>query len=800
MLNNGFIPQLIIPYLPLLDTFTTALTAGNLFNTVSDGSATDRVVTDTTNLLSISGGKLVTPLGPPGSGNPKVVYDPMPRLPGMMVICEHTNTVTGGSGRVGWNSSPTGFGSDAFLMSSGTILITISSSQQGTIGPIAANISHRLCVIMRASGFYFFVKGGVFTNWTFVWSTTTNTSNILYPTISAVGGGGSYTNDYIKTSYTLWLPTPLLSDGFSLLYKSDGFGHNEGITNLLGSGGDNVIWVPNTNYAVSALSLSLGSNLFSNSTFANTSAWVRGSEWSISGGRAVAVAGNLQTITQSVLNTNRWYEMTFDVVSIANGWFSAFMGSSPIGPIITQTGSYVVVGRADSGSDGGIIKDNVVSGSIDNLQVKQIALESMLISPTTYSSTNYVIETGFTLKNLGSPAGIACQIDNIANVQNGVFVYYDYTTGTIRVEKLVSGSYTTVSAITKTYVAGAKLIVKKSGNVYLVFYNGSIVGTPLTISDASIASGTYHALFSGSALNTFSTFNIGNYTTWTSNGATIFNTPSVGSDIISNGGFASDTVWSKGAGWTIASGVATATATAAGSNIVQSTATIGVWYQHTFTITAFTAGSITSRYGAGTQAGPSRTAVGTYTDTNRQVSTTEAGLRTASGSNTLSIDNVIVKPLTLSELIRAVNLNKVDVHAITQIPTYNTSSQCGIITALDSSSSPQNFILVYLDNATIKIDKCVGGTYTNLASAAFTYSSTAYLRVFVRIESGALKIRVFYGTGNIGSEVTVSDVGIVSNTLHGLFSTSEINQMDNLVIFSSGSGNEYSALSVIDEP
>lgn len=378
MLNNGFIPQLIIPYLPLLDTFTTALTAGNLFNTVSDGSATDRVVTDTTNLLSISSGKLNTPLGPPGSGNPKIVYDPMPRLPGMMVICEHTNTITNGSGRIGWNTTPTGFGTDAFLLSSGTIIVTLSSSQQGTVGPIASNTSHRLCVILRAVGFYFFIKGGVFTNWTLVWSTASNSNNILYPTIAAVGGGGSYTNDYIKTSYTLWLPTPILSDSFSLLYKSDGFGHNEGITNLLGNGGGNVTWTPFTNYAIGALSLSLGSNLFSNSTFANTSAWVRESDWSISGSRAVAVAGNVHTITQAVLTVGRWYQMTVDVVTLTNGTFSGYFGSSSISAPISNPGSYTMVARASGSTSGGIIKDNVATGTIDNLEVKQISLESML--------------------------------------------------------------------------------------------------------------------------------------------------------------------------------------------------------------------------------------------------------------------------------------------------------------------------------------------------------------------------------------------------------------------------------------
>lgn len=273
----------------------------------------------------------------------------------------------------------------------------------------------------------------------------------------------------------------------------------------------------------------------------------------------------------------------------------------------------------------------------------------------------------------------------------------------------------------------------------------------------------------------------------------MINTPSVGSDIVVNGGFTTDTVWVKGAGWTITGGVAVATAAAAGSNITQSpTATIGVWYQTTLTITAFTSGSITSRYGTGTQAGPTRNAIGTYTDTNRQVSTTEVGIRPAAGNTTLSVDNLIVKPLVLSELFHSFVSSEIDVMTTTEITNYNIGSQAGQVVNLDSKTSPANFILVYLDNAVIKVDKCVAGTYTNLASNAFTYSANGTLRVHTRLDSGSLKVRVYYNNVLIGSEVSVSDAGIVSNTIHGLFSTMNSNQFDNYNVYPVGSNNEYS--------
>jgi hypothetical protein len=86
---------------------------------------------------------------------------------------------------------------------------------------------------------------------------------------------------------------------------------------------------------------------------------------------------------------------------------------------------------------------------------------------------------------------------------------------------------------------------------------------------------------------------------------------SLGSDLVSNGTFASDTVWSKGANWTIGSGVATKTGGAA-NNLTQTiTSTAGLWYRITMDVTR-TAGTLTVSLGtSGTTY--AITATGTYT-------------------------------------------------------------------------------------------------------------------------------------------------------------------------------------------
>ena len=70
----------------------------------------------------------------------------------------------------------------------------------------------------------------------------------------------------------------------------------------------------------------------------------------------------------------------------------------------------------------------------------------------------------------------------------------------------------------------------------------------------------------------------------------------LGSDLVSNGTFASDTVWTKGANWTIGSGVATKTGGAA-NNLTQTiTSTAGLWYRITIDVTR-TAGTLTVSLG-----------------------------------------------------------------------------------------------------------------------------------------------------------------------------------------------------------
>lgn len=135
-------------------------------------------------------------------------------------------------------------------------------------------------------------------------------------------------------------------------------------------------------------------------------------------------------------------------------------------------------------------------------------------------------------------------------------------------------------------------------------------------------------------------------------------------------------------------------------------------------------------------------------------------------------DTLSAKKITLPTAFASV----VDVagQTVTAKPyAITTGTQAGVISHLDSTSSPANFIIAYHDGGTsIKMDKCVGGTYTNLVSATTGFVSDAVIEIRAL---GSNQFDCYYNGTKRGSTATVSNAEIVSNTRYGLFSTYSAN-------------------------
>ena len=115
----------------------------------------------------------------------------------------------------------------------------------------------------------------------------------------------------------------------------------------------------------------------------------------------------------------------------------------------------------------------------------------------------------------------------------------------------------------------------------------------------------------------------------------------LGSELVTNGDFATDTWWQKSASVTISGGAAVFTSTPGGSGVFQTNLlTVGKFYSVTYSVVSITSGA---GFRVWTD-GVIRTAVGTYTEIYR-ASSTSFGVLVATTATTGSIDNISVKEL-----------------------------------------------------------------------------------------------------------------------------------------------------------
>ena len=161
--------------------------------------------------------------------------------------------------------------------------------------------------------------------------------------------------------------------------------------------------------------------------------------------------------------------------------------------------------------------------------------------------------------------------------------------------------------------------------------------------------------------------------------------------------------------------------------------------------------------------------------------------------STVYVDDASIKALTFSELVSLSNLACADVLAGIAVVLANKGEPAGLALNWDSTTNPQNGVLVYFANPNgstqINVDKCVAGTWSNVSTTTVTYSAGARLVV---VKNGT-EYRVYYNNALVVAN-TITDAGIITNTLHGLFSTDPSNTFDDLTIYATGSSGEYNAL------
>ena len=233
----------------LRDEFTDTLTAGNVNGTAATPGPGTRAVVDTGSELSLSGGDMVFG-GITGEADPGMRYGAITRVAGIPLILEFTAGGTGHRTNIGWDANQAGAAAEATFYTRASGVVRIDAAGGVITGAFSAATSYQVALVLRASGAFYLIKGGAYTTWTLLWSKVTENAATIYPAnVAGTVFGTSYTSSYMKVPDALWLPTPLVSDGFTDdnttrldAHATDGLGHAEGVTGGIGEGGNGLSW------------------------------------------------------------------------------------------------------------------------------------------------------------------------------------------------------------------------------------------------------------------------------------------------------------------------------------------------------------------------------------------------------------------------------------------------------------------------------------------------------------------------------------------------------------------------------
>ncbi|MEM5787466.1 MAG: hypothetical protein AAGU11_09125, partial [Syntrophobacteraceae bacterium] len=564
-----------------------------------------------------------------------------------------------------------------------------------TVGTYSVG-DYQYAVVLRANGSLVFVKGGaVYPNWTLVWVTAQGNTSPLYPAL--LNYNGTFSAHYLRIPSQLWLPSPLISDGYSgtdgaLLSSrtTDGLGHAEGVAGGIGAGGAGSSWIGATGSLKAIESVSNGG------FGVDTSSWTAANSAlaSVAGGQA----GNCLQITNSSASTG----VAKQAISVPAGLPVTLTVYAKNGT--SGTGLRIYVGSSDGNAE------YHSSGDVSPVDWTAYPITFTPTAPTVYLS----------LQNRGG---------------SGTTVLFDSVT-----------LPTTKAIVTPTL--GAEVIVNGDMELdsdWLSF------GTPAINERSSeqTRGGTFSRKFTadgaaeGISSNTF--------------------------PVVAGVWFrANASVYGNGTNKSLVK-----VAIPGGTDRFSPLSVNAVGY-------TFPASWTDEKWTFRTDASPAAAVVYALSGTGQT-------------AGTWYIDDVQLKTLSLSTLFSSVSASTANVVVSVDLARV-VGTQVGLVLNLDDAANPANFIIAYLDGAgNAKLEKCIAGVYTSLISAAVTYVADAKLVV---IKDGS-SYDLYYNNAKVGTTATVSDAGIVSNVLHGLFSTYEGNTFDNFVVRARGTEGQYSVLDEI---
>ena len=279
----------------------------------------------------------------------------------------------------------------------------------------------------------------------------------------------------------------------------------------------------------------------------------------------------------------------------------------------------------------------------------------------------------------------------------------------------------------------------------------------------------------------------------------------LGSELVTNGGFSSDSDWTKGTGWTISGGVASIDGSQGGSVNLQQNAGLvtGEVYEVTFDVVTRSAGQVRAIAG-GNANGTWRSSTGTFTEYLKSTNNASIYFKADSNFNG-SIDNVSVKKLNGATATMSTNMASGDIVQYTPnsyilsdlgitpdlavsmtrklVSDYSGSfyatSGSDVTTIYDQSGNSRN--LTNWDDELVLDDTELSGS-GNSARAVFNDSASTVLTtstagsafaagnhdVFMVFDPVGSNKQIIFGRGSHGGDFLAMDNGSSSNCINGI--------------------------------
>jgi len=141
-----------------------------------------------------------------------------------------------------------------------------------------------------------------------------------------------------------------------------------------------------------------------------------------------------------------------------------------------------------------------------------------------------------------------------------------------------------------------------------------------------------------------------------------------------------------------------------------------------------------------------------------------------SSSGEIYVDDASVIPYDTNTLIASINFKRSIVIAKAGFTLAVQGQQGGVDVCIDNPSNPLYFVRGFYSRKSGKayLVKYVNGTATFLGSDTAAYAAGAYVEVR---HPATNTFQLFYNGTQVGTDYTISDAGIISNTYHALFAT-----------------------------